>query len=268
MILERPDAEDLAAIARAVRLGPIAEVHSGAQLLDLRGRVRHAAGETEAGIADLRRAGEIWGALGMRNPGGASWRSALALMLGADERDEARHLAEDELHDARRVGRPRAVGVALRALGLLAGGDEGLELLADAERTLADSPARLEHARALVELGAALRRAGRRTAARDPLRAGLDSAVACGALRLAERARDELVTTGARPRRARSTGPEALTPSELRVARLAAEGRTNNEVAQALFVTPKTVDTHLTHVYAKLGITSRAALEQALRRLS
>ncbi len=267
VILERPDAEDLAAIAQAVRLGPIAEVHSGAQLLDLRGRIRHAAGQTEAGIADLRQAGEIWGALGMRNPGGANWRSALALMLAAEQRDEARHLAESELDDARRVGRPRAVGVALRALGLLAAGDAGLELLADAERTLAVSPAQLEHARALVELGAALRRAGRRTAAREPLRAGLDSAVACGALRLSERARAELVASGARPRRARSTGPEALTPSELRVARLAAEGRTNNEVAQALFVTPKTVDTHLTHVYAKLEITSRAALVQALRRL-
>jgi DNA-binding CsgD family transcriptional regulator len=75
-------------------------------------------------------------------------------------------------------------------------------------------------------------------------------------------------SSGARLRRERVTGRDALTPSELRVARLASEGRTNNEVAQALFVTPKTIDTHLTRVYSKLGISSRRALAGVLKGLA
>lgn len=264
VILERPEAGDLAALAENVELGPLASVHSGAMLLDVRGRVRHAAGDIEAGIEDLRRAGEIWQALGFRNPNATSWRSTVALMIGGDERAQARRLVSEELDDARRVGHPRAVGVALRALGLLEGGEDGRRRLEQSVATLEHTPARLEHARALVELGAALRRTGERSAAREPLRTGLDIGAAGGATRLAERARTELAASGARPRRTRATGREALTPSELRVARLAAAGRTNNEIAQALFVTPKTIDTHLSHSYQKLGISSRRALGAAL----
>jgi DNA-binding CsgD family transcriptional regulator len=182
-------------------------------------------------------------------------------MLGPDSRDEALTLAEAELTDARRRGQPRRVGIALRTLGLLHG---DTTLLQDAVTTLADSPAKLEQATALVELGAAQRRAGNRAAARAPLRDGLDLATRCGATRLAARARTELVATGARPRRAHISGRDSLTPSELRVARMAAEGRTNNEIAQALFVTTRTIDAHLAHTYTKLGINSRRQLENAL----
>jgi DNA-binding CsgD family transcriptional regulator len=70
--------------------------------------------------------------------------------------------------------------------------------------------------------------------------------------------------TGARPRRMVRTGVDALTPSELRVARMAATGMTNREIAQALFVTARTVETHLTHAYPKLGIVSREDLGAAL----
>jgi DNA-binding CsgD family transcriptional regulator len=260
----RPEAADLAALAEALNPGPMAEVHSGAMLLDVRGRVRHAAGDTAAGIEDLSRAGEIFQALGFRNPNASSWRSTLALMLGGDERDEAHRLAAEELEDARHVGHARGIGVALRAVGLLEGGAAGRTHLEQAVAALEGSTAPLEYARALVELGAATRRAGERAAAREPLRAGLDLAVAAGATRLQERARTELAASGAHPRRLRVTGRDALTPSELRVARLAAEGRTNNEVAQLLFVTPKTVDTHLSNVYSKLGISSRRELGGAL----
>jgi DNA-binding CsgD family transcriptional regulator len=130
--------------------------------------------------------------------------------------------------------------------------------------TATSPPARLERARTLVELGADRRRRGQRAAARAPLREGLDLAVRAGALRLAERARTELAATGARPRREFWTGRDALTPSELRVARMAAEGRTSQEIAQALFVTTKTIDTHLNHIYAKLSINSRRQLDSAL----
>ena len=196
-----------------------------------------------------------------------SWRSTLALMLGPTERDEALALVGAELADARRAGQPRRIGVALRALGALEqSSDAGRARLQEAVSVLADSPARLEHARALVELGAALRRHGDRAAARAPLRDGLDLAARCGAIRLAERARTELAATGARPRREHITGRDALTPSEQRVALMAAEGRTSQEIAEALFVTTKTIDAHLNHTYTKLAINSRKQLAAALAR--
>jgi DNA-binding CsgD family transcriptional regulator len=260
IVVERPEAADFAALAEQFELGPMAAVASGALLFDMRGRARHAAGDTRAGVDDLRRAGEIFAALGFFNPNPSNWRSALAVMTRDDRPSEARRLANEELEDACRVGLPRGIGTALRALGLIEGGAAGLYRLEEAVKTLEGSPARLEYARALVDLGAALRRSGERAAARKPLLAGLDLAVQAAATRLAERAKEELAATGARPRRLRASGPASLTPSEMRVARLAADGRTNFEIAQALFVTPKTVDTHLSHAYAKLGISSRQAL--------
>jgi DNA-binding CsgD family transcriptional regulator len=115
-----------------------------------------------------------------------------------------------------------------------------------------------------MELGAALRRAGRRVEAREPLVEALDLAARCAARPLATRAREELNAMGARPRRDWRVGVEALTPSELRVARLAADGRTNREIAQALYVTLKTVEGHLAQVYGKLEIGGRDELRQGL----
>ncbi len=109
-----------------------------------------------------------------------------------------------------------------------------------------------------------LRRNNRRADAREPLRQGLELARSCGAKPLAERAHTELVATGARPRRLVFSGVEALTPSERRVATMAAEGMTNREIAQALFVTPRTVEVHLSSTYRKLGISSRTQLPDAL----
>jgi ATP/maltotriose-dependent transcriptional regulator MalT len=148
---------------------------------------------------------------------------------------------------------------------MLEGGEQGLNDLREAADLAAKAGARLEHARALVELGAALRRANQRTAAREPLRTGLDLAHRSGATRLAQRARDELLAAGARPRREALTGLEALTTSERRVAELAATGRSNPEIAQALFVTLNTVEGHLRHAYQKLSISSRDQLPDALR---
>jgi DNA-binding NarL/FixJ family response regulator len=137
-------------------------------------------------------------------------------------------------------------------------------MLEEAVEVLADSPAKLEHAKARTELGAALRRANRRSQARDHLRRAVELATFCGALPLASRAESELLATGARPRRIALSGVDSLTPSERRVADLAAEGPTNREIAQALFVTPKTVEVHLSRVYRKLGISSRSQLAGAL----
>jgi DNA-binding NarL/FixJ family response regulator len=140
-----------------------------------------------------------------------------------------------------------------------------IHALAEATEVLATTEAAIEHARALVEFGAALRRAKHRADAREPLRAGLDVAARLGATALCRQATEELAAAGARPRRPRRTGPEALSPSERRVARLATEGHSNRAIAQSLFVTTKTVEVHLSSCYRKLGISSRSDLAAFLR---
>ena len=129
---------------------------------------------------------------------------------------------------------------------------------------LAGSNARLEHAKALAALGSALRHARRPAEAREPLREALDLAAACGAPAFADEVRSELYAAGARPRTDAMAGVAALTASERRVAGLAAGGETNRDIAQALFVTPKTVEVHLSNAYRKLGIRSRRELSAAL----
>jgi DNA-binding NarL/FixJ family response regulator len=123
---------------------------------------------------------------------------------------------------------------------------------------------RLEQARALTDLGGLLRRGNRRFEARQPLRQALDVAHHVGAAALAKRAETELRATGAKPRRVQLRGLEALTASERRIAELAAEGLTNREIAQTLFITSRTVEGHLTNVFNKLDIETRTRLPTAL----
>lgn len=193
------------------------------------------------------------------------WRSEAALVaarLGQPER--ATKLAAEEVRLARAFGAPPALGVALRAAGLLASGSQELGQLVEAELLLEGAGTSIELARTLTEHGASLRRAGHRRDARELLRRGLDVATRCGGLAIARRAREELIAAGAKPRRERISGVDALTASELRVAQLAARGLTNRQIAQALFITMKTVSAHLGHVYAKLDIGDRAELAGAL----
>ena len=182
--------------------------------------------------------------------------------MGAEDRAE--ELVAEDVGLARAVGAPHALGIALRAAGLIAGGNRGLERLAEAATVLERSGVDLELARTLTDQGAALRRAGRRRDARAPLRRALDLAMRCGAIALARRAREELVAAGAKPRRERISGVAALTASELRVAQMAAQGLTNRQIAQALFITMRTVSAHLGHVYSKLDISDRAQLPAVL----
>ena len=263
---ERPGLGDMAAIAESIELPPVfADTVSGALLLDARSRLRLARGEIADAIADLRRCGEIYDAVHFTNPIMSSWRSTLALALRATKPQEAARLAAEELSLAHLTGSPRALGVALRAEGLLAGGERGIELLRDAVATLQRSSSRLEHARVLSDLGGALRRAGRRADARDPLREALGLARQCGAESLAGFAERELRAAGAKPRRLAFSGAESLTASELRIAEMAATGLGNQQIAEALFLTAKTVENHLGRVYQKLGIHSREKLREALR---
>ena len=230
-----------------------------------RGALHAAAGQHAAAAADLLAAGHLAERWGISNPAMMAWRSDAALSLSAlGDARTAVALCDTEVALARRWGAGRALGIALRAAGLVAGGDRGLELLTEAVAVLRPSPAPLELARALIDLGAAHRRAGSRAVARDLLREGLDIAHGLGSAELAARARAELVIAGGRPRRDAVRGRDALTPSELRVAQLAAAGQTNRQIAQTLFVTLRTVENHLTSSYAKLGISSRPQLAAAL----
>jgi len=234
-----------------------------------RGRLRLAQGRAADALADFQAcealfSTDAWG-MPIRDTGYLHARSGAALaLLRLGHRRQAGQLADAELADVRVFGAPRALGIALRAAGLARRGPEGLALLRESVAALDRSPALLERARSLAELGAALRRDGQRSAARDPLARALDLAARCGARPLAARARDELRAAGARPRRPWRTGVDALTPSELRVARLAAEGRSNREIAGELYVTLKAVEGHLARVYAKLGIDGRGQLAHAL----
>ncbi len=236
-----------------------------------RGRLRLAQNRPADALVDFQACAamfspEVWGTE-IRDVGYLHARSGAAqALLRLGERERARCMAEAELADVRVFGAPRALGIALRAAGLTQGGNGGLDLLRDSVASLRNSPALLERAHSLVEFGAALRRDGSRSAAREPLAEGLDLAARCGARPLAARAREELKATGARPRREWRTGLEALTPRELRVVQLAAEGRTNREIAYQLYVTLKTVEGHLARAYAKLGIERRHQLSKLLER--
>jgi DNA-binding CsgD family transcriptional regulator len=141
-------------------------------------------------------------------------------------------------------------------------------LLRQSVSLLESSEARLEHARSLVELGGALRRLQQRAEAREHLAAGMDLAFRCGASRLVVRALDELRASGAKPRRAALSGVDSLTASELRVGLLAARGRSNAEIAQELYVSLKTIETHLSHAYAKLGLSGQGARKQLAKAIS
>ena len=216
-----------------------------------RGALRVAQHRPDEALADLLAVGEGWQALGVTNPAVASWRTAaVAAYRALGQHDEAAALAAEQLALARKAGRSMTIGIALRVHGDLA----------EAIGVLEATPARYELALALADHGASLRRSGQRTQARAPLLRALDLAERTGAAGLAAEVKRELLAAGARPRRAALTGPDALTAGERRVAALAADGLSNRQIAEHLFVTQATVETHLRHAFRKLDITSRAEL--------
>ncbi|MDG9711380.1 ATP-binding protein [Streptomyces sp. DH10] len=232
-------------------------------LIDARARLRAAQGRTAETTNELLALGaRMEGAV--LTPAVVPWRSQAALALAGTDADAARRLAREELELARVFGAPGTLGVALRAAALTGAPDERVDLLRESVAVLEDSQARLEWARSLVELGASLRRRGRRSEARTALESGMDGAWSCGATALAQRASEELRAGGARPRRLALTGVDALTGAERGVAGLAAQGLTNRQIAEALVISLHTVETHLRHVFHKLDITSRKQLAEHL----
>ena len=241
------------------------EFTSSSQLRYASGLLSAAAGNHEGAVEELRGSGLDDPAFGGENPAMLPWRSAAALSLSKLGRhEEARELAADELRRAQSFGAARAIGIALRAQALVGPPADRADGLAAALDVLAASPARLEHARVLLDLGATFRAAGKRTAARDPLLEALALSARCGATALERRARAELAAIGVRPRTTDRSGSDSLTPSERRVVELAATGGTNRDIAQTLFVTEKTVETHLGRAFRKLDISSRRQLPDVL----
>jgi DNA-binding CsgD family transcriptional regulator len=230
-----------------------------------RGRLRTEQGRVAEAVDDFSAVGLFLTRVQVTSPSFVPWRSEAALArLALGEQEEARRLAEEELELARAFGTPRALGVAKRAAGLAAGGEQGELLLREAIEAFEHADVMLERARTLVDLGAMLRRRNRRPQARELLRDALDTAHRSGARRLAERAETELRATGARPRRVVLTGLDSLTASERRIAELASRALTNREIAQTLFITDRTVEGHLTSIFRKLQLDSRTGLPAAL----
>jgi len=233
------------------------------EFLTARGRLRIAKGQLEEGVADLLWCGQRFETRAVQWP--STWRAHAAPALAAlGDRQRAEKLAREQVAAARRVGAPGALGMSLRTAALAISGDEGLSLLREAVAVLERSFARLELAHALADLGAELSRSSRRTEGRDAQRRAISLAGQCGAVALAESAMAGLHAGPGRRARLELTGPSALTAAERRVCRQVAGGQTNREVAQALFVTEKTVERHLSSAYQKLGIRSRFQLVSAI----
>jgi DNA-binding CsgD family transcriptional regulator len=226
------------------------------------GAIAYTAGDYVAALAAFERAGEELGMLAVGNPGVLPWRSSAAMAAAQLGRtDYAQTLVAPELERAMGLGVPRALGIALRVAGFISA---DVTLLEQSVAVLEQSPAELELGRSMLYLGIAYRRARRHRDARAPLGQALDLARELGAIVLAERALNELKAAGARPRSRPRTGVQALTASERNVAELAAGGKTTRQIAGELFLTPKTVETHLTRVFRKLRVSSRAQLAPLL----
>jgi DNA-binding CsgD family transcriptional regulator len=280
--LGRLNEAEAVAIVTADREPPEGWIHT-VLFRQARGALRLAQHRPEEALEDLLAAAEGWQALGVTNPAVASWRPvAAAAHRALGQPGKAAALAHEQLDLVRKQlapprdhpapprergasacagGSPVTLGLALRAHGVTCGAPDDL---AEAVRVLEATPARYDLALALADYGAALRHSGQRTQAREPLLRALDLAERTGAAALAAEVRQELLAVGARPRRAALTGPDALTSTERRVAALAADGLSNRQIAEHLFVTQATVETHLRHAFRKLGITSRADLWNVL----
>ncbi|MGP2439083.1 LuxR C-terminal-related transcriptional regulator, partial [Streptomyces sp. JW3] len=237
------------------------------RFLFARGALRAAVGDHAGALHDFLECGRRQAAREVLSPVVTPWRTAVAecrLALGRTR--EALDLAAEELRLARVWNTPRTVGRALRVLGTATGGRHGLDLTEQAVRVLRDAPVDtdMELIEALLARGRQLIAAGDRARARVCLREAAERAEDKGALRLRGLARDALRDGGARRPGTDRTGSDALTGSERRIAELAADGRTNAEIADLLHLARRTVETHLTSTYRKLRIRRRMELRAVL----
>lgn len=186
------------------------------------------------------------------------------LRLGRD--DDAAEVAVEFEAQATAKGQPWALARAARCRGLLADAGEMEPCFEEALRLHERTPDAFETARTRLAYGARLRRARKRVRAREQLRAAVKIFADLGAQTWVDQADAELAATGETARRRDVSTLDELTPQELRIARLLADGKTTRETAAAIFVSPKTVEYHLGHVYSKLGIHSRDELVAAFKQ--
>lgn len=236
------------------------------RLRHARARLMLAEGRFEDAYAEACEVGARRERQGRSNPTWDGWRSTAAVALAhLGRRAEATKLAETELARARSFGAPVPIARALAARAVAESEDRTrAEMCVHALTELGDRPAGLGSVRLTLEQGSALARTGNRVQARDTLRPALAEADRRGAILLAQRARRELVATGLRPRRAATEGDAALTPRQRQICELAAAGKGNRAIAGELFVSIKTVETHLAAAYRKLGVGTRAGLAACL----
>ncbi|RAJ56471.1 putative ATPase [Streptomyces sp. Amel2xB2] len=228
-------------------------------------RTRWSLGDVEGGLELLYACGRSLDESGVANPVYLPWwLDAAGMLMDLGRTGQARGLAEHGSELAERWGTPRAKALAGLGGGLTTPGRKGIELLVASAEMFAGSPARGEHARAEFLVGRALLTEGDRRSARDHLRTAADLAQRCGTFKLGEMARTLLIEAGGRMRKMSGSPLGMLTGMERKVADLAAAGTSNRGIAEALFVTVRTVETHLTSAYRKLGVTSRADLAPVL----
>jgi DNA-binding CsgD family transcriptional regulator len=204
---------------------------------------------------------EVCRGFGTVNPASLPWRSLAGVIAHtAGDTAKGHALIEEEVHLCRLFEVPIPLGVALQRRAFTESGDQALETFKDAVDVLSDTEASVHLARAHAGLGRSLRRAGQRVSARNHLKAGLDLAYRSGATGLVVQIREELAAAGGRPRRPLVTGVESLTPTELRIARLASNNMSNRDIAEQIFVSRSTVAWHLRNVYRKLNVEGREAI--------
>jgi DNA-binding CsgD family transcriptional regulator len=230
----------------------------------LLGLVASWSGDVESAVEQFAEADRLAFSLEMRNPHMRPWTpDYIEALLQLGQIEEATHVLGVWEADATALARPRLFAHVTGCRGLIAAAegrvDEAVSLLEEAVQEHQQNGDPFARARALLALGVARRRQRQKTAARSALEDARSTFIHLGAATWAKRARAELGQIGGRTREG------GLTGAERRVAALVAEGRTNREVATALFLAERTVEAHLSHVYAKLGVRSRAELVRAYR---
>ena len=228
------------------------------------GELAAAAGDTDHAVEHFARQLRLVGELGITDADLSPAPELVDAYVRLGRADDAARIADGFTAAAEAKGQPWSLARAWRCRGLLADGTEGVAAFEEALRLHARTPDSYETARTRLAYGERLRRARRRVLARQELRASLEAFERLDARPWADRARAELTATGETLRRRDPSTIDELTPQELQIALLLADGRTTRETAAALFLSPKTIEYHLRHVYLKLGLHSRDELAKAL----
>ena len=236
---------------------------------ETRGRLHLLTRDWEHALEQFDRAAELAARRGVANSAVAMWRvGRCEALLGLGRTTEAAELAAENLRLARQFGAPVPIAVALKAAAMTATEDDSRVMLEEALGVLSTTTAEVWRCQVLIDVGVALRRTGDAARSREILRESADLAVRIGARSLVVSATQELRASGGRPRRLVLSGCESLTPSERKVALLAATGHTNSAIAKRLFVGVKTIESHLARAYRKLGIKSRSELPSVIDAIS